>query len=155
MSNHELIKFKKIVSLFTIKLCNYLFLELHLILLAYVQRFKVRGIVEFFLEIKQDLRINNGVCPARPAPTCVVLCACLVVAMTYQIDSSAGRVAERRRLLRLPAGVHRPGRGGRLHQPRRPRHRRPGPHGATAHGQTRGIATCWWAAHTHTHTHTR
>ena len=55
MSNYELIKFKRFVSLFIVKLCNELFFSttsnasmLH----AYVQIFDVMNIVEIFLETK-------------------------------------------------------------------------------------------------------
>jgi len=52
MSNYELIKLKRFVLLFTVKLSNELFFQLHLMLHAYVQIFDVMDIVEIFLETK-------------------------------------------------------------------------------------------------------
>ena len=63
--------------------------------------------------------------------------------MTYQIDRfnkfSAGRAAERRRLLRLAALLRRQGRRGRLRHPRRAPHRRRRPHAPRPARQARGL----------------
>ena len=55
MSNYTLIRLKRFVSSFTVKLCNELFFQLHLILHAYVRIFNVMCTVEFFFRTKQGL----------------------------------------------------------------------------------------------------
>ena len=52
MSKYRLIRLKRFSSLFTVKLCNELFFQLHLILHVYVRRFDVIDTVENFLETK-------------------------------------------------------------------------------------------------------
>ena len=61
ISNHEQIKLKRFVSLFTLKLCNKLFFQLHLMLYTYVRRFDVMDTVWKFLRTKQGLLIIGSI----------------------------------------------------------------------------------------------
>jgi len=55
MFNYKLIRFKRFVSLFTIKLCNELFFQLYLMLYAFVPRFDVMDTGIFLKKTKHGL----------------------------------------------------------------------------------------------------
>ena len=62
MSNYGLIRFKRFISSFIDKLCNWLFFKLYLILYACVQKFDVMENLEFFWKLNMATNVMDLDC---------------------------------------------------------------------------------------------